>query len=216
LCRAARRVYRYASEKNFLIASDKGRSAMALTRVPTMLMATAAALALAGGAAEAQQFSCPKKGGEFAFGQEAKVNSLDMHTSSAISTRNIALNLFESLMSRDENFNVMPELAQSVEESKDGKTYVFKLRQGIKFHNGKPMTSADVAASYARYKQFGIDRGLLDVVDKWETPDAQTFVMTLKAPQPTFLENLSSFLAPIVIVPAENTKAPAMQMATSG
>ncbi len=191
---------------------------MALERFgrPELLLAAVACLVLGANGAEAQQFSCPKKGGEFVFAQEAKVNSLDMHTSSAISTRNIALNLFESLMTRDENFNLMPELAQAVEESKDGKTYVFRLRQGIKFHNGKPMTSADVAASYARYKQFGIDRGLLDVVDKWETPDAQTFVMSLKAPQPTFLENLSSFLAPIVIVPEESTKAPAMQLEPIG
>ncbi|MBI1779029.1 MAG: ABC transporter substrate-binding protein [Proteobacteria bacterium] len=182
----------------------------------TWLLASVAGLAFAGGDAVAQQFTCPKKGGEFVFGQEAKVNSLDMHTSSAISTRNVAMNIFESLMTRDNNFSPILELAQSVDMSQDGKTYVFKLRQGVKFHNGKPMTAADVVASFDRYKPIGIDRGILDIVEGWDAPDASTFVIHMKAPQPTFLDNLSSFLVPIVIVPAENAKAPVMQLEPVG
>ncbi|MBI1778913.1 MAG: ABC transporter substrate-binding protein [Proteobacteria bacterium] len=181
-----------------------------------MLLASAAASALVAGDAVAQQFTCPKKGGELVFAQEAKVNSLDQHTSASVSTRNITLNMYESLITRDENFNPIPELAASIDASQDGKTYVFKLRQGIKFHNGKPMTSADVVATFGRYKQFGIERGILDVVERWEAPDASTFILHMKAPQPTFLENLSSFLVPIVIVPAENAKAPAMQLEPVG
>src|SRR5258708_5053168 len=180
------------------------------------LLTSVAGLAFAGGDAAAQQFACPKKGGEFVFAQEAKVNSLDMHPSPATSTRNVAMNMFESLMTRDDNFSPIPELAASVEESKDGKTYVFKLRQGVKFHNGKPLTSADVRASYDRYKPIGIDRGILDIVEGWDAPDPSTFVIHMKAPQPTFLDNLSSFLVPIVIVPAENAKAPAMQLEPVG
>ncbi|MBI1779254.1 MAG: ABC transporter substrate-binding protein [Proteobacteria bacterium] len=181
-----------------------------------LLLASAAATALVAGDASAQQFACPKKGGEIVFAQEAKVNSLDQHTSSTISTRNVAMNMFESLMTRDENFNPMPELAASVEESKDGMTYVFKLRDGIKFHNGKPMTTADVVATFDRYKKVGIDRGILDVVESWEAKDASTFILHMKVAQPTFLENFSSFSIPIVIVPAENAKAEPMQLATVG
>ncbi|MBI1773783.1 MAG: ABC transporter substrate-binding protein [Proteobacteria bacterium] len=126
------------------------------------------------------------------------------------------MQIFDGLMTRDENMNPMPQLAETIEQSQDGKTYVFKLKAGVKFHNGKPLSTADVVASYNRYKELGIERGILDVVDKWEAKDASTFVITLKAPQPTFLENLSSFGAPIVIVPAENTKAPAMQLEPIG
>ncbi len=181
-----------------------------------LFLASVAAIALAAGDASAQQFACPKKGGEIVFAQEAKVNSLDQHASSTISTRNVAMNMFESLMTRDENFNPMPELAASVDESQDGKTYVFKLRDGIKFHNGKPMSTADVIATFDRYKKVGLDRGILDIVEGWEAKDASTFVMHLKAAQPTFLENLSSFSIPIVIVPAENAKAEAMQLEPVG
>ncbi len=183
---------------------------------PASFLASVAALTLGAGGAAAQQFSCPKKGGEFVFGQEAKVNSLDSHASATVSTRNIAMNIYETLITRDENFNVMSDLAASVEESADRKTYVFKLRQGVRFHNGKPMTSADVVASFERYRRIGVERSMLDVVEKWEAPDAATFVIRMKAPQPTFLENLSSFLVPIVIIPAENANAPAMQLTPVG
>src|SRR6201986_4356273 len=94
--------------------------------------------------ARAEPFKCPRVGGNFTFGQEANINGLDQMTSSTISTRNIAMNMFESLMTRDENFNPILELADSVTESPDHLTYTFKLRQGIHFHNGKEMTSADV------------------------------------------------------------------------
>jgi len=186
------------------------------SRWPLAAAALSAAFFAGAGDAEAQQFSCPKKGGDLVFGQQAKVNSLDQHTSAAASTRNIAMNVFEPLLIRDENFAVMPNLAASVEASADGKTYVFKLRPGVKFHNGKPMTTADVVASFDRYKQMGVDRGMLNPVEGWEAKDASTFVINMKTPQPTFLENLSSFLVPVVIIPAENAKAAAMQLPAVG
>ena len=180
------------------------------------LLGATSALALAATPASAQQFSCGKTGGNLVFAQEAKVNSLDQHASSTISTRNVAMNMFESLMTRDENMSPIPELAQEVIEAPDGMMYTFKLRPGVKFHNGKPMTSDDVSASFDRYKKLGILKGMLDVVDKWEAPDAQTFVIKMKQAQATFLENLSSFSVPIVIVPRENTDAPALQLKTVG
>jgi len=181
-----------------------------------VLLGTVSALALAAAPASAQQFSCGKTGGNLIFAQEAKVNSLDQHTSSTISTRNVAMNMFESLVTRDENMNPIPELAQEVIEAPDGMMYTFKLRQGVKFHNGKPMTSDDVMATFDRYKKVGIDRGILDVVDKWEAPDPATFVLKMKQAQPTFIENLSSFSVPIVIVPRENADAAAMQLKPVG
>src|ERR687884_21392 len=48
-----------------------------------------------------------------------------------------------------------PSLAESWEESPDGKTYEFKLRAGLKFHNGDPLTTEDVKFSFERYKGAG-------------------------------------------------------------
>ena len=78
-----------------------------------------ALLGLAGFAAlaSAAPFKCPHVGGNFTFGQEANINSLDQMTSGTISTRNIAMNIFESLMTRDENNNPILELAASMAES---------------------------------------------------------------------------------------------------
>ena len=62
-------------------------------------------VAMAAMPAVAEPFKCPHTGGTLVFGQEANVNSLDQMTSNTISTRNIAMNIFEALMTRDENNN---------------------------------------------------------------------------------------------------------------
>ena len=164
----------------------------------------------------AETFKCPRVGGNFTFGQEANINSLDPMASRTISTRNIAMNMFESLMTRDENFNPILELANSMAETPDHLTYTFKLRQGVRFHNGKEMTSADVAASFDRYAKVGLFRSTLGNVDRWDAPDKDTFVIHLKKVQPTFLEILSAFGSPIVIVPAEDKDDPPLQLKTVG
>ena len=164
----------------------------------------------------AETFKCPHVGGNFTFGQEANINGLDQMTSGTISTRNIAMNMFESLMTRDENFNPILELADSMAETPDHLTYTFKLRQGVRFHNGKEMTSADVVASFDRYARIGLYRSSLANVDRWDAPDKYTFVIHLKKVQPTFLEILSAFSAPIVIVPSEDKDDPPMQLKTIG
>ena len=174
------------------------------------------ALALFGTPALAAPFKCPKVGGAFTFGQEANVNSLDQMTSNTISTRNIAMNIFEALTTRDENNNPILDLAASMVESPDRMTYTFKLREGVKFHNGKPMTSADVVASWDRYSKVGLDRQIFDAVASWDAPDAMTFVVHMKQAQPTFVEKLSSFSIPVVIIPAEAKDDPPQQLRSIG
>ena len=82
-------------------------------------------------AANAEPFKCPHIGGDLVFGQEANINTLDQMASATISTRNIAMNIYESLMTRDENNHPILELAQAMLEAPDHLTYTFKLRQGM-------------------------------------------------------------------------------------
>jgi peptide/nickel transport system substrate-binding protein len=185
-------------------------------RRPTLCGVIAAALIAATPVLAAEPFKCPHVGGDFVFGQEANVNSLDQMTSSAISTRNIAMNIFETLMTRDENNHPILDLAASMDEAPDHLTYTFKLRPDVKFHNGKPLTTADVVASFDRYSKVGLARSMLTNVDKWEATDPMTFVIHMKRVQPTFIEQLSSFSIPIVIFPAEYKDDPPQQLHTIG
>ncbi len=162
--------------------------------------------------ARAEAFKCPHVGGDLVFAQEASPDTLDQMTSPTISTRNIAMNIYESLMTRDENNHPILELAEAMIESPDHRTYTFKLRRGVHFHNAKLMTSADVMASFDRYAKVGFQRGTLSNVASWDAPDPGTFVLHMKLSQPTFIEALSSFSSPIVIIPAEQRDIPAQQL----
>jgi peptide/nickel transport system substrate-binding protein len=183
----------------------------------TALATGVVSLALFAGVASAQSpFSCPRKGGDLIFALEARVPGLDQHASTSSATRNVAMNIFEALVTRDEKMGALLQLAASLEEAPDGMSYTFRLRSGVKFHNGKTMTSADVSASFDRYRKIGVDRSILDAVENWETPDAGTFVIRMKRALPTFIEQLSSFTVPVVIIPAELAEAPAQQLQIVG
>lgn len=137
------------------------------------------------------------------FAQEAPPPTLDPYFSTSISTRNVAMHVFEMLVTRDENNAVVPQLAESVTQSPDGLVYTFKLRKGVKFHNGKVMSSADVVASLERYKRVALQKVILEPVQSVEAPDAHTVVIRLSRPVPVFLDELSSFVTPLAILPAE-------------
>ena len=79
-----------------------------------------------------------------------------------------------------------PSLAQSWEESEDGLTYTFKLRPGLKFHNGDLVTTEDVKFSFERYQGTGA-QALKDHVSEIEIVDPQVVRFHLKAPWPDFM-----------------------------
>ena len=149
-----------------------------------------------------------KKGGDVIIAQQAQPPTLDAMTTTAQASRNISLHMFESLYTRDEGANPKPDLAEGVDISADGLTYTFKLRSGVKFHNGKVMTSADAKASMERYARIGGSADVLKPVAAYETPNASTLVMKLSAVFPGLIEAISSPRAPMVIIPEEETAKP--------
>ncbi len=177
-------------------------------RIRNLLLTTSAAVMLPL-TAYAAAFSCPTTTDKFTFAQVAQIPGLDPHFSSAISTRNIAMNIFEMLITRDENNAVIPQLAESFEESADGMAYTFKIRDGVVFHNGQVMTSADVLASMQRYQRVGTSSSVFKNVADMTAPDAKTVVITMSKRQPTFLEDFSSFHIPLAIMPASESEKPA-------
>ena len=142
--------------------------------------------------------SAQTQGGEMIIAQGSNPPSLDSMTTSSEASRNINMNIYESLVTIDENVNPIPQLAKSIEASDDLMTYVFPLRQGVKFHNGKEMTARDVKASLERYRKHGATRGMLDKVKDIEiTGDYEVTFHMLEA-TPTFIEGFSSPRAPAV------------------
>ncbi|MBC7437903.1 MAG: ABC transporter substrate-binding protein [Bdellovibrionales bacterium] len=129
--------------------------------------------------------------------------TLDAQITTIQSARHINLHIYETLYARDENGKAVPDLAESAAVSPDGKTYTLTLRKGVKFHNGKVMTSADVVASLERYRKIGANANLLAEVESIAAKSPNEVVIKLKKVQSTLLDTLSSSTAPLAIYPAE-------------
>ncbi|MDF2813670.1 MAG: peptide transporter substrate-binding protein [Microvirga sp.] len=111
----------------------------------------------------------------------------------------VVLHMVEGLVGYRQNGTVAPLLAESVQLSPDGKTYTFRLRPRVKFHNGAALTADDVVWSWNRYMDAKTDwrcRTEFDgrsglKVEKIAAPDASTVTMTLDRPSALFLDSLA-------------------------
>jgi peptide/nickel transport system substrate-binding protein len=119
---------------------------------------------------------------------------LDPTAGAAAAIREVGYrNIFEGLTRIDRNGAVQPLLARDWEISDDGLVYTFHLQEGVKFHDGSPMTSADVAFSFKRAMaedSVNAQKQLFEPIEKIETPDDHTVVITLKRPTGHFPFNL--------------------------
>jgi peptide/nickel transport system substrate-binding protein len=122
------------------------------------LAGSTAALATAtAGGARIVRAQAPKKGGTIRVGNLGEPPTLDAHWTTASITETLTNHLYEGLYTLDDDNRPIPMLAESFPVvSKDELTYTIKLRQGIKFHNGKEMTSDDVVASLLRWSKQSI------------------------------------------------------------
>src|SRR5437870_5270180 len=151
---------------------------MAPRSVSRGFVALVATLLLASSASAAET---PKRGGVLRVGNLGEPPSLDAHWTTASITETLTNHLYEGLYSLDASNRPIPMLAESHTVSRDGLTYTFKLRQGVKFHNGKEMTSEDVVPSLARWsKQSIYGKALFAQVADWKALDKYTVEMKLK------------------------------------
>ena len=99
----------------------------------------------------------PKKGGVLKVAVLGDPPTLDSHWTTANFVEIITQHIYESLYTLDQNYQPIPVLAEALPAvSADGLTYTIKLRQGIRFHNGKEMTSDDVVASLKRWGGYAV------------------------------------------------------------
>ena len=115
---------------------------------------------------------------------------LDPTTAAAAAIAEVTLyNLYETLTKINEDGSVSPLLAESWQASADLKTYTFKLRKGVKFHNGEPFDSAAVKFSFDRAAiptSTNKDKSLYQAFESVTAPDADTIVVVVKYSEPNF------------------------------
>lgn len=154
----------------------------------------------------------PKAGGILVKGQGNTAPSLDTIAEGTIGTHMISMLSYNTLLeyqydaSDEVGFpsKIVPALAEKWEQSKDGMTYTFNLRKGVKWHDGKEFTSADAAYSIQRImepppKMPSLRQGWYKgVVDKIETPDAYTFVIRLSDVDAAFIQKIAAGYTPMV------------------
>ncbi len=99
-------------------------------------------------------------------------------------------NIFEGLVTIDEEGKIQPQLASGWEISEDGRTYTFKLHDGVKFHDGEVFDSSVAKASLDRARgeaSINPQKRFFAAIDSIETPDATTLVLKLKQPSGSLL-----------------------------
>lgn len=131
-----------------------------------------------------------KRGGTLTLVRQGEVTNLDPHKVPAFTSHRVFELLYSRLTAYGPNLDVVPDLAESWTVSADGKTLTFKLRSGAKFHNGDPVTSADVKFSFDRIlkqENAAVSRAFFTDIDTIATPDPATVIFTLKVPNVTIL-----------------------------
>jgi len=126
---------------------------------------------------------------------------LDPHVATAFSTTMVLSTIYEGLTAINADLHVVPALAESWTVSPDGLTYTFRLRLNAKFHDGKPLTPADVIASVARVrdpKTGSPYASRFAAVATVEPAGDHAVKFVLSAPSASFLTELAG----LAIVPA--------------
>lgn len=115
------------------------------------------------------------------------------HTSGAALEQILIDNIYEGLISRTQENEIIPRLASDYEVSDDGLTYTFTLNDGISFHSGTALTSADVVASYEAVRTDATLQGNAEFasVASITAPDPTTVQIVLTEPNQNFLFSLT-------------------------
>src|SRR5215470_8484514 len=115
---------------------------------------------------------------------------IDPLFTTAYITRDHGYMVFDTLLATDENFKIQPQMADW-KVSDDKLTYTFTLRDGLKWHDGTPVTAEDCAASLKRWgKVDGMGQRLMENTASIEAADPKTITLKLKEPYGLVLESI--------------------------
>ncbi|QPI09982.1 ABC transporter substrate-binding protein [Stutzerimonas stutzeri] len=159
---------------------DRRRSAMYQRRMLFTLSTMAAALLLAG---------CADK---LVIASHARLTTLDPVTSTAYVTRSHGYMVYDTLFALDEDLRQRPQMAEKWTSSSDLKTWQIQLRDGLQWHDGKPVTAQDCVASLQRWgKRDGAGQQLFRNIKSISVDDDQRFTIVLNEPDVNIIRTLA-------------------------
>jgi peptide/nickel transport system substrate-binding protein len=181
-----------------LQSNKKSRSETNIMMVPRIFAAFLAAWACT--SLEAAANETPKKGGVLNFAVVAEPPNYDCHGNSTFGLAHPIFPHYSTLIRYTGDWKSMKiegDLAESWAVSPDGLAFTFKLHKGVKFHDGSPLTSADVKATYERIINpptgvVSTRRALYEDVSAIETPDDHTVIFKIRAPNASMLDGFAS------------------------
>jgi peptide/nickel transport system substrate-binding protein len=170
-----------------------------MRKIPGIASFTGAAIAAALALSLAWAAPALAAGGVLRARMNTDIRSTDPGTNRDANTDGVIAHVVEGLVAFRENTSIGPMLAESWDVSEDGKSYTFRLRKGVKFHNGATMTADDVVWSIKRWldpvtqwrclSEFS-DTGITKILGV-EAPDPQTVTIRLDRPTALFLGTLA-------------------------
>ncbi len=141
----------------------------------------------------------PRRGGIVTWFDYGDPGRLDVHAESPLVVQQATAGIWSGLLQYDpaDPAKIVGDLAERWEASPDARTYTFHLRQGVKWHDGQPFSSADVKASFDRildptFKSPKCGAALKPMVASVEARDASTVQIRLKFPAAHFLPAIAS------------------------
>lgn len=138
----------------------------------------------------------------------AQPPGLDSHINTVGVTNELTRVIFEGLVTMNSKLEVQPALAESWIVSDDGKTYEFLLREGVKFHDGSPLTAADVVASMKRWSKLSNPGKLTFSEAVWEANGDRKVILKMPAATYKVLFTLgNAYNQPASIMPASIAEA---------
>jgi peptide/nickel transport system substrate-binding protein len=170
---------------------------MKLARSIALCLAVVAAVGLALPVEDAR---AQKRGGTLVMLVQPEPPTLAGYISTSGPIGQVTSKIYEGLLEYDFSLKPIPGLAESWKVSPDGKTITFTLQKGVKFHDGKPFTSADVKFSVLEVLKKNHPRGpaTFREVTEIDTPHPHTAVFRLAGPAPYLMMALSGYESPIV------------------
>ena len=142
------------------------------------------------------------------FVPQANLSVLDPIFTTATVTGNHGFHVFDTLYGVDADLKPKPQMIEGQETSSDGLTWKFRLREGLRFHDGSPVRSADCIASIKRWcAREPVGQLLARVVEEWRAADDRNFEVRLKRAFPLMLDALAKPDSSVLFVMPERLAA---------